>query len=364
VSDFIVIGGGVIGLLTARELALAGADVILLERNSSTGRESSWAGGGILSPLYPWRSPEAVNALAYWGQAVYKNLAQELNEATAIDSEWLKSGMLVLEALDNTTALAWANRNAIRMQRLSPSDVRELAPELVETQSDTLYMPDVAQIRNPRLVKALRKYLLLLGVKIHENTHVTGGIFANFCIRGVTTSTQQFDADQVVLAGGAWSANILGELGPTLSIVPVRGQMLLYQAASDMISHIYLKDGHYVIPRCDGHILVGSTVESVGFDKSTTGEAREQLQAVAEKLVPQLSKCPIEKQWAGLRPGSPEGVPVISAHPYITGLYMNVGHFRNGVVIGASSARLLADIALDRTPLIDPASYRLLPAEG
>lgn len=363
-SDFIVVGGGVIGLLTARELALAGADVILLERNSSTGKESSWAGGGILSPLYPWRYPEAVNALAYWGQAVYKDLAQELKEATAIDPEWVQSGMLVLDALDNVVALDWANRNAVRMQSLTPTEVHELAPELVGMQGDALYMPDVAQIRNPRLVKALRKYLLLLGVKIYENTSVIGGVFVDSSIRGVTTLTQQFDADKVVLAGGAWSSNIFGELGSVLPVVPVRGQMLLYQSAPDMISHIYLKDGYYVIPRSDGHILVGSTVEHVGFDKSTTCEANEQLRGVAEKLVPQLSKCLIEKQWAGLRPGSPKGIPLISSHPYITGLYMNVGHFRNGVVMGASSARLLADIALARTPLIDPAVYRLLPDEG
>jgi len=343
---------------------LAGADVILLECNSSTGKESSWAGGGILSPLYPWRCPEAVNALVYWGQAVYKDLAQELKEATAIDPEWVPSGMMVLDARDNGVALAWANRNAVRMHRLTSNEVHELAPELARGGKDALYMPDVAQIRNPRLVKALRKYLLLLGVKIYENTKVMGGVFVDSSMRGVTTHTQQFEADKVVLAGGAWSSNIFGKFSPVLPVVPVRGQMLLYRAARDMISHICLNDGHYVIPRSDGHILVGSTVEHVGFDKSTTSEANEQLRNIAEKLVPQLSKCPIEKQWAGLRPGSPKGIPLISSHPHMTGLYVNVGHFRNGVVMGASSARLLADIALARTPLIDPAAYRLLPNEG
>jgi glycine oxidase len=126
-----------------------------------------------------------------------------------------------------------------------------------------------------------------------------------------------------------------------------------------LLSRVVVWQGHYLIPRRDGHILAGSTVEYVGFDKSTTTEALEELRDAAHALVPTLKLLPVEYQWAGLRPGSPQGIPYIGEHSRLKGLYVNTGHFRNGIVTGPASARLLADILLEREPILDPVPYTL-----
>ena len=135
--------------------------------------------------------------------------------------------------------------------------------------------------------------------------------------------------------------------------------MLLFRGPVGLVRRIVLSRDRYVIPRRDGRVLVGSTLEHVEFDKSTTPAARAELHREALRLIPALADCAVEHHWAGLRPGSPIGVPFVGEHPRIQGLYVNAGHYRNGVVLGPASARLLADQMLGRTPALDPAPYRL-----
>ncbi|MCX8018513.1 MAG: FAD-dependent oxidoreductase, partial [Rhodocyclaceae bacterium] len=154
-------------------------------------------------------------------------------------------------------------------------------------------------------------------------------------------------------------AKLLEQLGNPPDIRPVRGQMLLFHAKLDQIRRIVLYRGRYVIPRRDGRVLFGSTLEQAGFDKQTTAEAKESLYQDAVALFPVLRRAPIEDHWSGLRPGSPSGIPYIGAYPGIDGLYFNAGHFRNGLTLGPASARLMADLVLGRPPLLDPAPYAL-----
>lgn len=157
----------------------------------------------------------------------------------------------------------------------------------------------------------------------------------------------------------AWTASLLGSLVADWRITPVRGQMLLFHAAPGQVRHIVLQGEHYLVPRRDGRILAGSTLEYVGFDKSTTRRAYDELHAAAVAVIPALARCPVEQHWAGLRPGSAQGIPLIGMHPQRRGLFINAGHFRNGVVTGPASARLLADMIFDRVPCVDPAPYGL-----
>jgi glycine oxidase len=136
--------------------------------------------------------------------------------------------------------------------------------------------------------------------------------------------------------------------------------MLVLRSQPGHISHIILKRGHYLIPRQDGRILVGSTVEETGFDRSITDLAHSELRAAAVELAPSLNECPVEHHWAGLRPGSPDGTPFIGEHPNIRGLFVCGGHFRNGIVLAPASARLATDLMLGRPPLFDPTPYQLL----
>jgi len=357
--DYIVVGGGISALLSARELALSGARIAVLEKGRF-GRESSWAGGGILSPLYPWRYNEEINILARWSQRVYLQLAQLLREDTGLDSEWIQSGLLMLGLNDTKQACVWAEINNVEQRILSSSQLKDVEPALsCNLEEAGLLLPQIAQIRNPRLLTALRQNLMNLGVKLLEQHEVTELLSEAGRVTGVAAAGQKWLAKGVVITCGAWSAQLLAAHQVNLPVYPVKGQMLLYQGPPGFLKHIVMLKNCYLIPRSDGRILCGSTVENVGFNKEITQEANDKLRSAAEHLIPDLRDIPLERQWAGLRPASATGIPYIGEVPSLNGLYVNVGHYRNGIVLGPAAARLLADIILGRECIIDPLPYQL-----
>ncbi len=356
-SDILIIGGGIIGLLTARELAASGADVTLVEMGD-TGQQASWAGGGILSPLYPWRYAGSVTALAGWSQQVYPELCTELFEETGIDPEYNRSGLLILDPEEHETALAWAETEQAALQVIDREAIQTKEPGLQTSVPNALWFSEVGQIRNPRLTKALR-IAIEKRIDIREQEEVLELRTENGRITGVRTTAGQIDTQRVIVCTGAWTAQLLEKLGRKPDIRPVRGQMILFYAKPGQIHHLTLFRERYVIPRKDGRVLIGSTLEEAGFEKHTTAEAKEDLYRIAIDLFPLLKRTPIEDHWAGLRPASPSGIPYIGPYPGIDGLFVNAGHFRNGLVTGPASARLLADLVLDREPILPPSFYGL-----
>ncbi len=354
-----VVGGGIIGLLSALELAQAGEDVVIIDRQP-VGQEASWAGGGILSPLYPWRYPEAVHPLARWSQDIYPELAESLRRETGIDSEWTRSGLLILDAEDSRVGVDWCRSHGLNAELVDPEQLSRLEPGLRNGSGMAVSLADVAQIRNPQLIKALVQRLRSLGVGFREGLAVTGFRRTDGSLRGIVTESGVLPANRCLIAAGPWSAALLETVGLDLPLRPVKGQMLLLKGESAPVSHILIRGARYVIPRRDGRILVGSTQEEVGFDKSATAEARDLLFSAACEMVPELGNWQIERHWAGLRPGSPDGIPYIGRHPEIVGLYVNTGHFRNGIVLAPASARLAADLMLGRSALLDLGQFSLV----
>ncbi|UVE19670.1 glycine oxidase ThiO [Pseudomonas sp. LS44] len=352
-----VVGGGAIGLLSAFLLASQGQSVVLLERQLA-GQEASWAGGGIVSPLYPWRYSQAVTALAHWSQDFYPQLGAQLMAETGVDPEVYVTGLYWLDLDDEAEALAWARREGRPLVAVGIEEAYRAVPVLGTGFTRAVHMAGVANVRNPRLTRALREALLRMpNVTLHEHCAVSGFIRDGQRVVGVHTEAGEIRAERVVVAAGAWSGELLAGLGVELPVEPVKGQMILFKCAEDFLPSMVLAKGRYAIPRRDGHVLVGSTLEHAGFDKTPTEVALASLKASAVELLPALAGAEVVKHWAGLRPGSPEGIPFIGPVPGYDGLWLNCGHYRNGLVLAPASCRLLADLMLGRETIIEPAPY-------
>ena len=358
-SDCIVIGGGIIGLLTARALQHAGLDVLLIERGK-LGGESSWAGGGIISPLYPWRYADSVNVLAEQSKRLYPELAAQLQADSGVDCELLTSGALYTDTGEFAAARIWADKWQQKLELIGDRQTLiQIEPALHTAIERAIWMPDIHQIRNPKLLQALRVSLLKRGLTCIEDTEVEEILHSAGKVTGVRTAQQNFLAKKVIVASGAWSARVMQGLA-TVAVEPVKGQMLMFKGEPEQIRSIVLSQQHYIIPRRDGHVLAGSTLEKTGFEKQITDAAMQTLRADAATLVPLLSDMPIERQWAGLRPGTLNGIPYICEHSEIASLYIHAGHYRNGIVLGPASAQLLSEIVLGEKTFCDASAYSMI----
>lgn len=354
-AEVIVVGAGLNGLLTARECAAAGWNVTVLDRNTDA-RPASWAAGGILSPLEPWLESEASMALARAGQTIFPVLTENLIRETGIDPGYLKSGMLILEPGEPERIAQWADQSGEPCRVVDAGELRLLEPALQPSFASGIQFPGIHQIRNPRLMRALRQSLQQTGVAFQSVAGTELLIEGQAC-RGVRADGREYQAGRVVVAAGAWSSALMEGIAPELPVKPVRGQMLAYQASSGILRHIVLCQRRYLVPREGGLILAGSTVEDVGFDAETTAEAARDLRAMAGWLMPALGDLEPAHHWSGLRPATADGLPYIGAHPAVSGLYLNYGHFRNGVLQAPASARLLADIMLGREKSLPAKPY-------
>lgn len=302
-ADVVVVGAGVIGLTTALELARRGHEVCVLERDDASARPCSWAGGGMLSPLPPTIAVPELEPLLSQSLAMYPRYCAELLEETGIDPEYWVCGA------------RWIG------------------------EADEQDLPELAQVRNPRLLQALRAALGKRRVPIVYQAEVRGWQLSGDALVGVQTAQGNVACARAVLAAGAWS----GQLS-SLPIGPAKGQMLLLKTEPGRLPHILIDEQAYLIPRRDGHILLGSTLEDAGFDVTPTLEARAELLMRGQRLWSSLGDWPLVSHWAGLRPRGGGIAPSIEADGCIRGLYHNVGHFRLGITLGPASALKLADL--------------------
>jgi glycine oxidase len=357
-SDVVIIGGGVMGLTTAWELAKAGKSVEVIDQ-SSLGSEASWAGAGLLPPGHRGDPNDPLVPLLRRATELWPVISRELKEETGIENGFepcpeiqiLKPGQSVDAEMREWTI------NGVKAERLSAAQIKQLEPLIADNLGDGYLLPEGTQVRNPWHLDALEAACRNRGVQFHTNIKVTGFESAGGEVVAVITPETTFSGDRFLVTGGAWSGEILKSAGLSLEIEPVRGQMVLFRTPKRQLHHTVEIGKQYVVPRGDGRILVGSTEEWVGFVKENTDSAIRGLVEFAQHLVPSLKHAEVEKTWAGFRPHAKRGQPYLGPAPGYHNLFVAAGHFRAGLHLSPITARLMASLICDRAPELDMQAF-------
>lgn len=363
IPDVLIIGGGVIGLSIAWDLAKHGQKVRIIDR-AEPGKEASWAGAGILPPaswqgaLHPYDQLRALAA------ELHPHWSKELAQQTGIDTGFRRCGGIYLARTPGEAAslIAWAGSaedEGIDARRLGQ---RELEEAGVREQVLAAYLlPQEAQLRNPRYLKALRLACEGLGVEITAGAEALDFDIRQNRIAAAITSAGTMSAKQYCFTSGAWTGHLAARLGISLGILPIRGQMVLFKTEGPLtFRHILSEGSRYLVPRDDGRILAGSTEEEVGFDKTTTDDGIADLIGFARGLIPALEDAAIEKTWAGLRPASFDGAPYLGSLTGLENVFVAAGHFRSGLFLSPATAIVMSQLLRGERPIIDLAPFRVL----
>ena len=349
-----IIGAGVVGLGIAWRMA-ARATVTVFDRGEAGSGASRAAAGMLAACCEAEPGEEALVALGRESQARWPAFAADLEHATGVDVELRREGTLVLALTADDQAeiahrLEFQRGLDLPLEWLSPASTRAREPHLAGKIAGALFSPEDHQVDNRKLVRALRIAAEAAGVKIHEHRAVKeivvrGGRAIGVMLEDGTTAA----ADMVVLAAGAWSRGI-GGLPPDRRppVRPVKGQTLALRmdAAAPLLSHVLWAPGAYLVPRRDGRLIVGATVEEKGFDAAITAGGLLTLLEAAWRAVPAVEELPVEEIWVGHRPGSRDDAPILGRGP-LDGLFYATGHHRNGILLAPVTADAMARLVLD-----------------
>jgi glycine oxidase len=361
-SDIVIVGGGVIGLSIAYALVRAGIRLTLLDRRE-LGREASWAGAGLIPPVAERASENPVAALRSWSARLYPDWSAGLREETGIDTGYRRTGGVDVAFTDGEDQALRAiaghwRAEGIAYERLAPGDSARVEPALNSELQAVYYLPDRAQVRNPRLLRSLMAAVSRRGGRLKQWHSVEGYVLHGRRIAAVRTSAGELSCGLVVMAAGAWSGPLLQSIGVCMPTPPLKGQIVLLRGDRPLLSRIVEHGKNYLVPRDDGRILVGATEEDAGFDTQTSLLATRSLLDEALRLCPILSQAEVEATWAGLRPGSVDTRPYIGPAPGFENLIVATGHKRAGLQLAPATAELVADLVLGRSPRLDLGPFR------
>lgn len=360
--DVVIVGAGVVGCAAARLLASAGRRVVLVDPGRPC-REASWAAAGMLGVHTEGGPDGPFFELCRRSRALFPDFAAGLYDETGIDAELSRSGTIV-PVLDEEDArrfepmAAAAPKSGLRVERLAADDVRRLEPWISPECRWGLHLPDDARVDNRRLCEALAVSLEARGVPFRLGRPAVALVRRGDSVAGVRLAGgEEIAAGWVLLAAGAWSGLLEGLPRP-LPVEPRRGQMLSLGAPPGAIRHTVFSAGGYLGPRVDGTVFVGATVERVGFDKRVTADGIAALLAVARRLAPRLGDAELLETWAGLRPGTPDDLPILGPDPEAAGLVYATGHFRNGILLAPVTAQIVLDTVLGQRPGVPLQPFR------
>jgi glycine oxidase len=351
--DILIIGGGVIGLTTAYFLARDGARVTIVDKGDM-GQEASWAGAGILTPAEVDRARAPEEQFLARSIGLFPQLSAELRERTGIDNGYLQCGGIELVEDDSHVTDEWRS-SGTEYRELDGRALKSLEPALGLCER-TYFLPKMAQVRNPRHLQALHAACQDLGVVLKPNCTVQGFERKQQRIVAALSDAGPLVAERFLISTGAWTDGLVETIGWNPEIHPIRGQIALLNTSNQLLKRIILQGSRYIVPRADGRVLVGSTEEDVGFDKRTTAASIADLLAFACKLVPALGQAQVERCWAGLRPGPPDGKPYLGRVPGWDNLFVAAGHYRSGIQLSPGTALAMKELLLDLKPsqVLDP----------
>lgn len=349
-----IIGGGVIGLIIARELAHRDAGKIAVFERGRLGGEASYAAAGMLVPNAENETVDDFYRLCDASRQMFPNLATELLDETGIDIELDRSGTLYAAFSEEDSAhldsrFARQTEVGIPVERLSSAETMAAEPGLSSSVRESLFFPNDWQVENRKLLLALEASVRASGVEIVETSKVDSILTSGDRVCGVKlTDGLPAYAQTIVLATGAWTSLIkIGAETMPVRVKPVRGQMISFAPPQRMFRKVIYSPRGYLVPRADGRVLIGATVENVGFDDATTAAALTELKQAAFEIAPGLDGYKVVEHWAGLRPFAEGGKPLIGRVPEYDGLFVATAHYRNGILLAPVTAGIIADAITD-----------------
>jgi glycine oxidase len=337
--DVIIIGGGIVGLSLSIELRKRGASVLIVERGE-LGREASYAAAGMLADC-PLETPHELQPLATASARMYPEFVHELQDESGIDVDLRDQGTVLFPSPEHLHQ----NADFITSNPL-PAPLADLEPELAHPERPAIYLKERSV--DPRaLASAALKAARHRGVDISSGTSVAAVRLSDGRVAGVETDKTTYPALAVVNCAGAWAGQLPPQRFPTR---PVKGQMLsVVGVPRNMVRRVIRASEIYLVPRTDGRILIGATVEEAGFDKRTDAETIQRMHHAAIHLIPALEQARVLEAWAGLRPGSPDGLPILG-ETGIPGYFVATGHFRDGILLAPITAQLIAQVVTGGKP--------------
>ena len=352
----LVVGGGIIGTSIALELATNGIEVVVLDK-ATPGSEASQAAAGMLAP-----QAEAIRAgpmfeLMLRSRTLYPKWVKGLEALSGLEVGYLPSGLLHV-AFDDAEAhaldarVSWQQAHGLRAKWLTGAETRQREPALAEAVLAAAHFADDHQVDPRKLMPALLMAAARSSVTFRAGT-VRSVTHANGKVTGVDFEGELLYADVVILAAGAWSALITGTPLTPRDVRPARGQLAELHSPLPLITHVLKSGPGYLVPRADGRLIIGSTMELVGYDKQVTTEGLAKILVLALRLVPALANVPVRATWAGLRPWTEDALPILGEGEGVSGLVFATGHFRNGILLAPLTARLVGQIVRGEKPGLD-----------
>ncbi len=352
-QDVIVIGGGVVGLSIARELA--GRKSVLLLDRGSTGQGTSRAAAGMLTPLSEADEQDAFLHLCLASHLMYDKFVEDLQAETALDVGYSKAGLLFLASTEEAAGVLrrrydWQKKAGFEIELLCAEDVHKMEPLITAPIVSAGYLPGDRSVTPRKLVNALRESCLKRGVEIRTGLHVEG--ISQYAVH---VGDLRLEAEHIVIASGVWSSELRG-LSPAIPVFPRKGQILSLGMPPGSFQRMIRWSGSYFVPRQSGELVVGATNEDAGFDLSNTVAGVGRLLNDAMQISTHTGSYPILETWTGLRPATPDGLPILGPSA-ISGVSYATGHYRNGVLLAPITARIMSDLIENRQPSMDIGPY-------